>query len=46
MLQNLLEGESDVNGIFNPTKLGFSFIDLVLTGTEQLLFEGEGTGKW
>ena len=46
MFQNLLEEESDVNGIVDPTKLGFSFIDLGLTGTEELLSEGKDTGKW
>ena len=45
MFQTLLEEESDVNGIVNPTKLWFQFIELVLTGTEQLLSEGEGKGK-
>ena len=46
MFQTLIEEESDVNGIVYLEKLGFSFIELVLTGTKQLLFEGEGTGKW
>ena len=46
MFQILLEEESDVNGIVDSMKLGFSFIELVLTGTKQLLYEGEGTGKW
>ena len=45
MFQTLLEEESDVNGIVDPANLGFSFIDLVLTGTKQLLSKGEGTGK-
>ena len=46
MFRTLLEEESDVNGIVDPTKLGFSFIDLVLTRIEQLLSEGEAIGKW
>ena len=46
MLQTLLEEESDVNGIVDPSKLGFSFIKLVLTATEELLSEGEGIDKW
>ena len=46
MFQTLLEEESDVNGIVDPAKPGFSFIELVLTGTEELLSKGEGTCKW
>ena len=46
MFQTFLEDESDVNWIVDPAKLGFSFIEIVLTGTKQLLFKGEGTGKW
>ena len=46
MFQTLLEEESDVNGIVNPTKQGFSFIELVFSGTEELLSGVEGTGKW
>ena len=46
MFQNFPEEESDVNGMVDPAKLGFSFIELVLTGIEELLSEGEGTGKW
>ena len=46
MFQTLLEEESDVNGIIDPAKQGFSFIELVLTRTEELLSGGEGTGKW
>ena len=46
MFQTLLEEESDVNGIVDAAKPGFSFIELGLTGTEELLSEGEGIGKW
>ena len=46
MFHTFLGEESDVNGIVDPMKLGFSFIEIVLTGTEKLLSEGEGTGKW
>ena len=46
MLQNLLEEASDVNGIVDAGKARFSFIDLGFTATEELLCEGEATGKW
>ena len=46
MFQTLLEEESDVNGIVDPTKLGFSFIEQAFIGTEELLSQGEGIGKW
>ena len=46
MFQTLLEEESDVNGIVDATKPRFSFIELGLNGTEELLSEGEGTCKW
>ena len=46
MFQIMVEEESDVNGIVNLAKPGFSFIELVLTGIVELLSEGEGTGKW
>ena len=41
MFQTLLEEESDVNA----SKLGFSFIELGITAIEELLYEGEATGK-
>ena len=46
MVRTLLEQESEVNGIINVGKAGFSFIDVVLTATEELLYEGEATTKW
>ena len=46
MFQTLLEEENDVNGIVDAGKAGFSFIELMLTEIEELLSEGEGTGKW
>ena len=46
MFQPLLEEESDVNGIVNAAKAGFSFIDLGFTAIEELLCDGEATGKW
>ena len=46
MLQTLLEEESDVNGIVDATKAGFSSIELGFTGAEEQLCEGEGAGKW
>ena len=46
MFQTLIEEESDVNGIVDPAKPGFWFIELVFSETEQLLWEGEATGKW
>ena len=46
MFQTLLEEESHVKGIVDPGKPGFSFIELALIETEELLFEGEGSGKW
>ena len=45
MFQTLLKEESDVTGIVDPMKPGFSFIELGLTGTKELLCEGEGTGE-
>ena len=58
MLQIFLEEESDVNGIVDASKAGFSFIEVGFTsegvqvwsklfsGTEELICEGEGTTKW
>ena len=46
MFQTLLEEESDVNGIIDATKVGFSSTKLGFTGTEEQLYEGEGTCKW
>ena len=46
MFQTLLEEESDVNGIVDVGKVGFSFIELGFIATEELLREGEATGKW
>ena len=46
MFQTLLEEESDVNGIVDACKAGFSFIELGFNATEELLCEGEATGKW
>ena len=46
MFQTLLEEESDVNGIVDAAKAGFSSTELGFTGTEEQLCEGEGTGKW
>ena len=46
MFPTLLEEESDVNGIVDATKPGFSFIELGFTGTEELICKAEGTGKW
>ena len=45
MFQNLLEEESDVNGIVDVGKAGFSFIDLWFIAIEELLCEGESIGK-
>ena len=45
MFQTLLEEESDVNGIVDLAKPWFWFIELVFSGTEQLLWEGEATSK-
>ena len=46
MFQTLLEEVSDVNGIVDAAKAGFSSTKLGFTGTEEQLYEGEGTGKW
>ena len=46
MFQNLLEEESDVNGIVDAAKVGFSSTELGFIGTEEQLCEGEGTSKW
>ena len=46
MFQNFLQKVSDVNGIVDAAKPRFSFIELGLSGIEELLYEGEGTGKW
>ena len=46
MFQTFLEEESDVDGMVDAGKEGFSFIELGLTGIEELLCEREGTGKW
>ena len=46
MFQILLEEESDVNGIVDADKTGFSFIELGFIATEELLYEGESTSKW
>ena len=46
MFQTLLEDKSDVNGIVDAGKAGFSFIKLGLTATEELLCKGEAIGKW
>ena len=46
MVQTLLEEESELNGIIDAGKAGFSFIDVVFTATEELLCEGEATTKW
>ena len=43
MVQTLLEEESEVNGIVDVGKAGFSFIDVVFTRTEELLYEGEAS---
>ena len=45
MFQTFLEEESDVNGIVDQVKLGLSFIEIMLIGTEKLLSKGEGIGK-
>ena len=46
MVQTLLEEASDVNGIVDAGKVGFSFIEVGFTATEELLCEGEATTKW
>ena len=58
MLQFFLEEASDVNGIVDSGKPGFSFIEVgfaskgvkvwskLLSGTKELLREGEATTKW
>ena len=46
MFQTFLEEESDVNGIVDAAKAGFSFIELGFTAKKELLCEGEATGKW
>ena len=46
MFQTSLEEESDVNGIVNAGKVGFSFIELGFIVIEELLLDGEDTGKW
>ena len=46
MFQTLLEEESDVNGIVNVGKEGFSFIELGFTTTKELLCKREAIGKW
>ena len=46
MFHTLLEQVSDVNGIVDAAKAGFSSIELGFTGVEEQLYEGEGIGKW
>ena len=58
MIQILLEEASDVNGIVDEGKVGFSFIEVGFTskgvqvwsklfsGTKELICEGEATSKW
>ena len=46
MVQTFLEEESEVNGIVDVGKAGFSFIDVVFTETKKLLCEGEVITKW
>ena len=46
MFQTLLEEESDVNGIVDATKVGFSSTEVGFTGVEEELCEGEDSGKW
>ena len=46
MFQTLLEEESDVNGIVDAVKAGFSSTEVGFTRAEEQLCEGEDTGKW
>ena len=46
MVQNLIEEESEVNGIVDVGNEGFSFIDVVFIAKEELLCEGEAIAKW
>ena len=46
MFQTLIEMESDVNGIVDAGKVGFSFIGIGFTAIEEQISEGESTGKW
>ena len=46
MFQTFLEEESDVNGIVDAAKAGFSSIELGFTGSEEQICEGEDIGKW
>ena len=46
MFQNLLEEESNVNGIVDAAKAGFSSTELGFTRAEEQLCEGEDIGKW
>ena len=45
MVQDFLEEESEVNGIVDACKAWFSFLDVVFTAIEELLYEGEATTK-
>ena len=45
MVQTFLEEESEVNGIVDVGKAGFSFIDIVFTTKKELLCEGEAIAK-
>ena len=46
MFQTLIEEKSDVNGIVDARKEGFSFIELGFTVIEELVCKGEATSKW
>ena len=51
MVQTLLEEESEVNGIVDAGKAGFTSEGVqvwskLLSRTEELLCEGEATAKW
>ena len=46
MFQNLLEDESDVNGIVDAANAGFSSTELGFNGAEEQICEGEDAGKW
>ena len=46
MFQTLVEEESDVNGIVDASKAGFSSIEVGFTRAEEQLCEGEDVGKW
>ena len=46
MFHTLLEQVSDVNGIVDAAKAGFSSTEIGFTGIEEQLCRGEGIGKW